>query len=281
MTQKWDNTYNPFDFFGTSPETVPSFNVYDSFDSLFGCNGSPSSQSGHVVDDSKRNITGNETVKYRIHDNQALAQEQNFDSPKTQLSPLTITSTNSNQENYHHHSVYSFDDAEQTYKSGIKGDHGSGRPSFAPVLSVQQAKALAAEKEIAADVQKRPTSSLSGKSTSDIILSDLKVRSPTRRITTVSAMSQKEASEKFKLRFGDPAAEKKRQKEIAATLASANKPKKVDPKQHPDRPKRNSDPIRSALSKPMNVSMNSSTKCNIVLDKSKPKTKVVPLHVLV
>lgn len=225
MTQQWDNMYNPFDFDCTSSETVPSFNVYDSFDSLFGCNGSPLSHSGHVADASKRNINGKEASKDRIDDNQAIAR-QKFDSSKTQLSPLTITSTHSNQENYQQHLVFSFDDAEQTYKSGIKGDHGSGRPSFAPVLSVQQAKALAAEKEIAVDVQRRPTSSLSGKGTSDIILSDLKVRSPTRRITTVSAMSQKEASEKFKLRFGDPAAEKKRQKEIAAALASANKPKK-------------------------------------------------------
>jgi hypothetical protein len=82
-------------------------------------------------------------------------------------------------------------------------------------------------------------------------------------------MSAKEAEEKFKSKFGDPAAEKKRMKEMAnASTASS---KQADPKQHPGWPKWNSDPIRGALKKPSSSRLQQSSMI-------RPKPRVIHLH---
>jgi hypothetical protein len=182
------------------------------------------------------------------------------------------------------------DDAEETYRAGLIGDHGELRkPSFTPAMSLQQAMALAAEKEVGTSTSSNkalPRSSSnsrkelsnpsslysSGKSTTDIVLENLKQRTPTRKITTVSAMSAKEAAEKFKAKYGDPIAEKKRMKELANASTGSAKSSTNDSKQRPGWPKWNSDPIRGALAKPISAATERQSTT------IRPKPRVIRLH---
>lgn len=301
--EEWvDYMYNPFDMTLGCSSCEPSDDsseIFDYFDSAFGNPTRQSSNHAHFSNTSRGYPSGltdmnsagvqvnqgagtpfsSSSTNY-VHNSKA--HQQNVGLGKTQLSPDDVT----------HSAVVSlgslsgsYDDAEDTYRAGLKGDHGGlTRPAFTPVMSLQQAKALAAEKEVgtsAAQPAKRSTMhnqyssySLSGKSTSDIVLENLKQHSPPRKITTVTAMSAQQAAEKFKSKYGDPAAEKKKMKEMAFAAS-----KQVDPKQHPDWPKRNSDPIKSALAKPPSVIINKRVSTNERQPtKSRVKPKIITLH---
>ena len=149
-------------------------------------------------------------------------------------------------------------DAEDTYRAGLKGNHGGARSSFAALLSVKQANALAQQngigsRKVRTSITKKESDpapvinpTYANQSAAQIILSDLQKNHTNKTtISAVQPMTAKDAAAQFKYKFGDPAAEKKKLKK----MAESSKNNKVD-SQHPDRPTRKSDPIRTALAKP-------------------------------
>jgi hypothetical protein len=315
--ERVDDMYNPFDLtLGCSScePSVKSFDFFENFDCANGNPEGPSSTHAPFSDTSRR-----PTVN--IFDEGIQANQGTTSTPSAFLSNMNATNvpnvtTTSWQQTAEkrqtqlpphdammHSTVVSLgsisgsldDDAEETYRAGLIGDHGElTRPSFTPVMSLQQAMALAAEKEVGTSgtsTTKAPPRSNSNrkesynssslyssgnKSTTDIVLENLKQRTPPRKITTVCAMSAKEAEEKFKSKFGDPAAEKKRMKEMAnASTSSSSSSKQTDPKQHPGWPKWNSDPIRGALAKPPPSAVNTRVQQSSTI---RPKPRVIHLH---
>lgn len=298
--ERVDDIYNPFDLIQvcSSCETSDTpFDFFEHFGSTLGPHAHPSSnptprQSSvpiygeGIPANQGTNTPSSFSLSANVH-HVTTSWQQPAEMGNTQLPPhdamhLTVVSFGSI-------SGSSDDDAEETYRAGLIGDHGELRkPSFTPVMSLQQAMALAAEREVGTSSSSNkvlPRSSSnsrkelynpsslhsSGKSTTDIVLENLKQRTPTRKITTVSAMSAKEAAEKFKAKYGDPIAEKKRMKEMTNTSAASSK-STTDPKQRPGWPKWNSDPIRGALAKPTSATTERQSTT------TRPKPRVIRLH---
>jgi len=169
---------------------------------------------------------------------------------------------------------YAFDDEEdamETYRQGLKGDHGQTRKPTMIAMNPQQAALLAKQKGIGSkeSVGKHPyhlnhvtgspnrkTKTADSLATEELFFQEYSRRhSPKTTLTTVAPMTANEAAAKFKAKFGDPKVEKEKRKALEKARKEANKLVVVDPKQDPSKPKRKSDPIRSALGKPKAVQL--------------------------